>query len=398
MLNQTIHPTLKTSITNERGVALPMAMVMLVVLSSLMVAFAVLGRTEPMIASNQMQTAQSLRLADSGMQLAMWALNNSTDATYGINMASMTWNGAATQAASGKYNGTTWTTLGTTGGFTVMVQWQAWPTNGQYERTITAVGWNPSNATTANSHRKIQAIVQKGVVTPLELPCVVCVAGEVQVNGSAAAFNSSSGACPGKTPPQFAIQTINGVSYNAHPGFQGYGTSGDAALNTTTDTSQFKYSSDALAKFKAYAQSHGTYYNGTIGSLPLGAGPYVVFIDTTDGSEFTNSTPPGHQGVLNLSGNQTFNGTVIVAGTANISGNITVNGLVYALNDLSVSGTVTVNGGMVSENRRDTSSTNIDTDYSGNIQMNYDCSKIQNIPFTTAWVVKTGGYSESEGQ
>ena len=70
----------------------------------------------------------------------------------------------------------------------------------------------------------------------------------------------------------------------------------------------------------------------------------------------------------------------------------------YALNDLSVSGTVTVNGGMVSENRRDTSSTNIDTDYSGNIQMNYDCSKIQNIPFTTAWVVKTGGYSESEGQ
>ena len=52
---------------------------------------------------------------------------------------------------------------------------------------------------------------------------------------------------------------------------------------------------------------------------------------------------------------------------------------------------------MVSENRRDTSSTNIDTDYSGSIQMNYNCANIRNIPFSSAWVMKTGGYLEQTG-
>ena len=132
-------------------------------------------------------------------------------------------------------------------------------------------------------------------------------------------------------------------------------------------------------------------------SLPLGPGPFVVFIDTVDGTDFTNSTPTSNDGSLTLSSNDTFNGTVIVAGTANISGTPTINGLVYALNDLSISGHVTVTGGMVSENRRDSSSTNIDTDYSGNIQMNYNCTNIRNIPFSSAWVMKTGGYLEQTG-
>ena len=116
-----------------------------------------------------------------------------------------------------------------------------------------------------------------------------------------------------------------------------------------------------------------------------------------DGTPFTNSTPTSNDGNLTISSNGTFNGTVIVSGTANISGTPTFNGLVYALNDLSISGHVTVSGGMVSENRRDTSSTNIDTDYSGNIQMNYNCANIRNIPFSSAWVMKTGGYLEQTG-
>ena len=59
---------------SERGIALPMAMIMLVVLTAMMVAFAVLARTEPTIAANQLATAQALHLADAGLQLAMWGL------------------------------------------------------------------------------------------------------------------------------------------------------------------------------------------------------------------------------------------------------------------------------------------------------------------------------------
>ncbi len=380
---QLIRQTLKP-VENARGVAMPLAMMMLVVLSALMVSFAVLATSEPMIASNQNQTAQALRLADSGLQLAMWAMSNSTDPSgKGINLAAMLHTDPASHAAANGggaaiYDGGTVMSM-TQGGFTVDVTWE--PSNGPYERTVTAVGWLPSKdaGTYRNSHRKIQAIVQKGVITPLELPCVVCVAGEMQVNGSAATFNSSAGACPGSNPPAKAIQTIQTLQYNANPTFTGYGTSGTAAIGTTNDTSGFKYSSEALQKFKEYAQANGTYYQGAVSSLPTGTGPYVVYIDTLNGQIFSNSTATSNDGSLTLASNGTFNG------------------LVYSLNDMSVSGNVTVNGGMVSENRRDASSVNIDTDYSGSIMMNYDCSKIRNLPFSSNWIVKPGNYLETAG-
>ncbi len=391
MINTMIRRTL---MANERGVALPLAMVTLVVLTGLMVSFAVLARSEPTIAMNQMQTAQALRLADSGLQLAMWALSHPAHA-QGLDPATMTHNGAV---VAGRYDGTTVISAGSLGGFTVRVTWEASPINGTYERTVTAVGWLPNkDGALMNSHRKIQAVIQQGFTPPLDPPCVLCVAGEVQVNGTAAAFNSASGACPGKTAPTTATQTLTDVDTTGHPSFTGFGTTGAAARGISSDTSQFKYSADSLAKFKAYAQSQGTYYRGTQTTLPTGTGPFIVFIDTTDGSDFTSSTPTANDGQLNLAGTGVFNGTVIVAGTVNIRGNNLINGVVYALNDLSISGNVTVTGGVISENRRDTSSTSIDTDISGSVAMTYDCSKIRNLPWSFNWVVKTGGYLEQPG-
>ena len=193
---------------------------------------------------------------------------------------------------------------------------------------------------------------------------------------------------------------MQALSYNAHPTFTGYGTSGTGAINQTTNPGQFEYSATSLAQFKAYAQAQGTYYQGAVTSLPSGPGPYVVYIDTVDGSTFSNSTPTSNDGSLSLSGSTTFNGTVIVAGTINLAGTTTINGLVYSQNDLSISGHVTVNGALVSENRRDSSSTNIDTDFSGNITMNFNCTNVQNstnLLLGSNWVVKNGGYLETAG-
>jgi len=391
VLNQTIRRTL---ISNERGVALPLAMVTLVVLTGLMVSFAVLARSEPTIAMNQMQTAQALRLADSGLQLAMWALSHPTHA-QGLDPAAMTHNGAV---VAGRYDGTQVISAGSLGGFTVRVTWEPSPINGTYERTVTAVGWLPNkDGALMNSHRKIQAVIQQGYTPPLDPPCVLCVAGEVQVNGSAAAFNSANGACPGKTAPTTATQTLTDVSTSGNPDFIGYGTTGAAARGISSDTSQFKYSTDSLAKFKAYAQSQGTYYQGTRTTLPAGPGPFIVFIDTVDGSNFTENTATANEGRLDLSGTGVFNGTVIVAGSVNLTGTSIINGLVYSMNDITISGNLTVTGGVISENRRDTSSTSIDTDISGSVAMTYDCSKIRNLPWSFNWVVKTGGYLEQPG-
>src|SRR5688572_18876847 len=119
-------------INNERGVALPMAMITLVLLTTLMLAFAVLSQTEPVIAANQLRTTQARALAESGFELAVWGLTNSTDPA-----------GLASPLASpppAPYNGTAFTTLSGIGGFTVLVA------NGPDadSRRITSVGWTPT--------------------------------------------------------------------------------------------------------------------------------------------------------------------------------------------------------------------------------------------------------------
>src|SRR5882672_1446750 len=123
---------IRTTITNERGVALPMALITLVLLTTLMLAFAVLSQTEPVIAANQLRVSQARALAESGFEYAVWALTNSTD-PQGLDSP------LASSPAPSPFDGTAFATLGSTGGFTVRV------TNGPDpdSRTITAVGWTP---------------------------------------------------------------------------------------------------------------------------------------------------------------------------------------------------------------------------------------------------------------
>jgi Tfp pilus assembly protein PilX len=67
--------TTRQILRDERGVALPMAMIVLVLLTTLMVAFALLARTEPVIAHNQQRTSQALAHAEAGFERAVWALS-----------------------------------------------------------------------------------------------------------------------------------------------------------------------------------------------------------------------------------------------------------------------------------------------------------------------------------
>src|SRR5438128_10929069 len=61
-------------IQDERGIAFPMAMIVMVILTSLMIAFAVLTTSESQIASSQMASAQARALAESGVERALWAM------------------------------------------------------------------------------------------------------------------------------------------------------------------------------------------------------------------------------------------------------------------------------------------------------------------------------------
>src|SRR2546426_11751135 len=77
------------TLANERGVALPMALITLMLLTTLMLAFAVLSQTEPVIAANQLRVTQARSLAESGMEHAIWALSQGVIAAETIPPAAL---------------------------------------------------------------------------------------------------------------------------------------------------------------------------------------------------------------------------------------------------------------------------------------------------------------------
>src|SRR5580765_7836703 len=66
-------------VRDQRGIALPMSLLALLILSTLVISFALLATSEPLIATNQKMVAQARAVAESGLENAIWALNNPTD-------------------------------------------------------------------------------------------------------------------------------------------------------------------------------------------------------------------------------------------------------------------------------------------------------------------------------
>jgi Tfp pilus assembly protein PilX len=371
--------------TPERGVALPLAMMMLVSLMALMLAFAVLAQHEPTIAANHSHAQQALQMANSGVERALWALSNSADAS-GIP--------ASPTTAAAPYNGSQYISMNTNGGFTVQVT----PGSTSSERTVTAVGWSPSNTALNKAHRKVQ-VIALAPPPPLNPPCAICVAGSTQIGGSAVVDSRNNG-CGASNPPAAAVQSTGTTSVAGSGDVYGYGnnTKNQDGVDyvSGSDSSTFLYNQSNIDALKAMAKSNGTYYQGAITSIPTTGG--VIFVDTLDGANYTSSTADSNAGSLTLTGNSTYPGIIIVAGSISLAGTTTFNGLVYALNDVTVGGNVTMNGALVSENRKDTSSTNIDSSATGSVRVNYHCSNVATgggtVTLPTAWTVKSQSYAE----
>src|SRR5206468_11735232 len=61
--------------SSESGIALPMALIVLGLLTTLTLAFLAITVSEPSIAMNQMMNAQARAIAESGLERAIWALS-----------------------------------------------------------------------------------------------------------------------------------------------------------------------------------------------------------------------------------------------------------------------------------------------------------------------------------
>jgi hypothetical protein len=377
----------KELIRNERGIALPTAMILMVILMALTFAFANLGTSEPVVARNHAMAAQARAFAESGLERALWAMASSTQPTF------------TSGVAATPYDGTVLQRLSAWGGYTVRIIDGA----SASEKLVEAVGWAPDVNGQLYAARKVQSrLLTVKTMTP---PCALCVMGTVEVGGSSD-IDARTGHCTGVTPVGGTMTTgtttTSGSGKIFGPGNNTANESDDTAQSVAASNfDSSKLTADELAVLKSLAQANGSYYQGAIefgSSTPIPNG--IVFVDTTTGAPYSASTPDGEAGVASITGNITWSGWLIVNGSISISGNVEMRGLVYAMNDATFTGNGDIFGAVITENRKDTSATIVDSSTTGSSRITYDCNAVRtgNGTITNNWVLVLGSYREIEGR
>src|SRR5688572_31555300 len=116
-----------------------MALMTLLLLTTLMLAFATLAQTEPLIALNQLRSAQAVTLAESGIELAVWALTHATT-TGGFGGSGVSPNVTIAAAAAAPFDGSQRIDVGTAGGIDLTITCAD-----QNLRTVRAIGVSPAS-------------------------------------------------------------------------------------------------------------------------------------------------------------------------------------------------------------------------------------------------------------
>jgi hypothetical protein len=382
----------------ERGAALPLALIAMVMLTTLIVAFSVLATTEPMIANNQLTVAQARAVAESGVERAIWALNNDTNASGLV--------APLPSPVPAPYDGSAPVNVSLGGATLGVYRVTVAPGAAANERNIVSRSFLPSEAS-PRSKQRIQVTVIK--LKFLDPPAALSVRGELQVGGNtniSAKEDTSCGSKPGSfTTGTTTIQDASAEVYGAGNNTSNEATTDIAQGQPTAAFDQYLLSDSDLAMLKSYAKSQGTYYQGTVefsasNRMPNG----VIFVDSTSGNAVTDVSDPSDMANVTIHGNAPssadgiFHGWLIVNGSLAISGNFQMWGYGYVQNDLTYTGTGTgqIVGAMLSRNVKDTSSTTIDTNTGGNASIIYDCAKAREgggfVP--TTYSVKAGTYKE----
>ena len=405
------------SLRDQRGVALPMALLALLILSTLVISFSLLATSEPLISANQKLVAQARAVTESGLEQAIWALNNPTDP-----------NGLPTPLPGpvpAPYDGSAPIPImvnGTQIGVVFVTV-----TNGinPNERNVVAVGWAPTNAGTGSkAHQKIQATVSRFIFSATPPPAALTVQGQINITGNTNIDSRPDQSCGPKDGTWSVGATAVGGSGDVY-GADGNNTAGQSAPSGITDVKQnvptsafapFILKNQDLNTLKAMAKAAGTYYSGAgVSSLTFNAGNTlpngIIFVDTVSGVNVdqngANTTPTSDLASVSIHGNApadpsgTFRGMIIVAGSLQISGDFHAQGMVYAVNDLVYTGTGTglIEGAVMSQNIRDVSSTTIDTNTGGNSSIIYNCGYASNPggQMSQGFTVQPGTYKEVSG-
>jgi hypothetical protein len=402
---------LNALIRGQRGIALPMALLTMLILSALIIAFSMMAASEPVLANNQLQVAQARAVAESGVQRAIWALNtNAAGITDSFVPAGAPYDNSV--AIPVTVNGAQ------IGVFTVVVI--PTPGGGPNEWNITATGWTPTNT---GSGPKVKQVIQVTVfkIGLGNLPSPLTVRGDIDVGGTSLIDSTldTDPKCGGAKKGTLSRDntTTGGAArvLGADGNVVANQSGGDIVRNVPDAAfNDWTYSNTELDALKALARQNGTYYQGTVlfnsgNKIPKNG---IVFVDTVSGQNIdkngAGTTPTSdfasvavHGGAEPAASNGIFSGMIIVAGALSIMGNFQMQGVVYVVNDFTYQGTGNgqITGAVMSQNVRDVSATSIDTDTGGNSTIIWNCRYVRSaggmLPPT--FIIEKGSYKEISG-
>lgn len=398
---------------SERGVALPMALLSLVMLFALISGFSVLSAIEPTIANNQLAVAQARALAEAGVERALWALSNPADgqgipATF-TTPPSPYDGGRLVPVAAGGHP---------VGGFRVTVA------NGStaYERRITAVGFVPDDTTAGRrALRKITVTALNPQLIVKDPPAALSVRGELRAGGTLRVDSRTDGSCGPKLGTLARGETSLEGAFADIRGAGGEGTArnritdaagglipaapGDIVKNASGAVFDgFSLSDADLSALRAFAKARGTYLQGAV---RFGAGNRmpdgIIVVDavTVDGVHPSDLASVAIDAGAPADPSGVWRGWLIVNGSLAVDGDVRLRGFVYAQSTLHAraAGAVELSGALVSRNIRDLSGAGIDTGPAADLGIVYNCRDALTGGGTIPgrWSVKGGSYREVSG-
>jgi hypothetical protein len=379
---------------DERGAALPLAIVTLVLLSSLIVGLSVMSATEPTIAANQLRTAQARALAEAGIERTLWALA-SPEAPDGLP-------DPLPATVPPPYDGSRLILIAAggapLGGFRIAVAAGA----SQNERDVLSIGWAPTydaGDTRPKAHQRITGTLWRLRAPAQSAPCALCVRGDLEVTAEVTVDARVDARCGGKRGAW-----SSGV-VSVAPTAKVWGADGNDTPNEAGDYAQAQPADAALAwnftdadllALKRLARARGHYYRGSVlfdTSRPAPQG--LVFVDTAIGAPITDATPLADLARVELRGGA-FLGWLVVAGSIEISSDARVRGLVYAQDGFAYRGATPggIEGQVVAAGVRGGSGSLSRTGVGP--ALTFDCAAASGGDGTVprGWMLKAGSYRE----
>ena len=380
--------------TDERGAALPLAVVTLVLLSSLILGLSAMSATEPTIAANQLRTAQARALAEAGLDLALWALAH-PEAPNGLS-------NPLPAAVPPPYDGSRLIVVAAGGAALGGFRLAVFTGGAKNERDVLSVGWAPTDDATdtrPKAHQRIAATLWRLRVPAESGPCALCVRGDLELGDGVTVDARADARCGGKRG------AWSSGLVSVRPSTKVWGADGNDAPNEMGDYVQAQPADAALewiftdvdlVALKRLARARGSYYRGSVlfdTSRPAPEG--LVFVDTATGAPVTGGTPAAELARVELRGGA-FRGWLIVAGSIEISGGARVRGLAYAQDGFVYRGAPPggIEGQVVAAGVRG-GSTSL-SGAGGGSTLTFDCAAAAGGDGTVpgGWMLKAGSYRE----